>query len=262
MLLMGEFVNFDVSDGIGTITLNRPPVNALSRAVQEELRRAADTATRDRAVKSVIVHGGPKLFSVGADVKEMSSFQFVDVLDVAHDLQSALGAISEIPKPVVAAISGYALGGGLEIALSADRRIMSETAKVGLPEILLGIIPGAGGTQRLSRLIGSSRAKDLIFTGRFLNAPEALSLGVVDQVVAPDEVYNAAWRWASQFTGAASRAIAAAKASIDHGIDTELSTGLRIEAQHFASLFATADRTVGMESFIASGAGHADFHGS
>lgn len=261
MLLMAQFVTFEIADGIGTITLNRPPVNALSRAVQEELREAARMAAQDHAVKSVIVHGGTTLFSVGADVKEMSSFQFVEVLDVAHALQSALGAISEIPKPVVAAISGYALGGGLEIALSADRRIMSETAKVGLPEILLGIIPGAGGTQRLSRLIGPSRAKDMVFTGRFLDATEALSLGVVDQVVAPDEVYNAAWQWASQFTGAASRAIAAAKASIDDGLEADLVTGLRIEAQHFASLFATEDRTIGMESFIASGAGHADFHG-
>ena len=181
--------------------------------------------------------------------------------EIVADLQSAIGSISEIPKPTVAAITGYALGGGLELALGADRRIIGDNVKLGTPEIKLGIIPGGGGTQRLARLVGPSKAKDIVFSGRFVGPDEALTIGLVDEVVAPDEVYNAARTWAAQFTGAASRALAAAKAAIDQGLETDLDTGLKIEQHVFASLFATADRTIGMESFIANGPGKAVFTG-
>lgn len=258
---MAEFVTLDVADGIGTIRLDRPPMNALNRQVQEEIRDAARAATVDPSVKAVIVYGGEKVFAAGADIKEMLELSPAQMAAIIGDLQSALGALAGIPKPVVAAITGYALGGGLEVALGADRRIAGDNVKLGTPEILLGIIPGGGGTQRLARLIGPSRAKDLVFTGRFVGAEEALRIGLVDEVVAPDEVYNAARAWASQFTGAASRAIAAAKAAVDQGLDTDLNTGLKIEAQQFAALFATADRTIGMESFIADGPGKAQFTG-
>jgi len=181
--------------------------------------------------------------------------------DVIGDLQSDLAAVSEIPKPTVAAITGYALGGGLEVALSADRRIAGDNAKLGVPEILLGVIPGGGGTQRLARLIGPSKAKDLLFTGRFVDAEEALAIGLVDEVVAPDDVYEAARTWASQFTKGAGRALAAAKAAVDRGLDVDLGTGLAVERQLFTSLFATRDRTIGMESFIENGPGKAQFTG-
>lgn len=258
---MAEFVTLEVSDGIGTIRLDRPPMNALNRQLQEEIREAARAATTDASVKAVIVYGGDKVFAAGADIKEMAELSASQMAAIIGDLQSGLGALAAIPKPVVAAITGYALGGGLEVALGADRRIAGDNAKLGVPEVLLGVIPGGGGTQRLARLIGPSKAKDMVFTGRFVGAEEALRIGLVDEVVAPDEVYNAARKWASQFTKGASRALAAAKASIDQGLDTDLNTGLKIEAQQFAALFATKDRSIGMESFIANGPGKAAFTG-
>ena len=258
---MAEFVTLEVSDGIGTIRLDRPPMNALNRQVQEEIRAAAREATVNSDVRAVIVYGGEKVFAAGADIKEMAAMSVVEMTDIAAELQSALGSLSTIPKPVVAAVTGYALGGGLEVALGADRRIAGDNAKLGVPEVLLGVIPGGGGTQSLARLIGPSRAKDMVFTGRFVGAEEALRIGLVDEVVAPDEVYNAARAWAGQFTTGASRALAAAKASIDQGLDVDLTNGLRVEAQQFAALFATEDRTVGMESFIANGPGKAAFTG-
>ena len=258
---MAEFVTLEVSDGIGTIRLDRPPMNALNRQVQEEIRAAAREATVNSDVRAVIVYGGELVFAAGADIKEMAAMSVIEMTDIAAELQSALGSLSTIPKPVVAAVTGYALGGGLEVALGADRRIAGDNAKLGVPEVLLGVIPGGGGTQRLARLIGPSRAKDMVFTGRFVGAEEALRIGLVDEVVAPDEVYNAARAWAGQFTTGASRALAAAKASIDQGLDVDLTNGLRVEAQQFAALFATEDRTVGMESFIANGPGKAAFTG-
>ncbi|MGV9748215.1 enoyl-CoA hydratase-related protein [Rhodococcus zopfii] len=258
---MAEFVTLEVSDGIGTIRLDRPPMNALNRQVQEEIRAAAREATVRADVRAVIVYGGEKVFAAGADIKELAETSFVQMSEIIADLQSAIGSIADIPKPTVAAITGYALGGGLELALGADRRVIGDNVKVGTPEILLGIIPGGGGTQRLARLVGPSKAKDIVFTGRFVGPDEALEIGLVDEVVAPDEVYNAARTWASQFTGAASRALAAAKAAIDQGLDTDLGTGLKIEQHVFASLFATADRTIGMESFMANGPGKAVFTG-
>ena len=258
---MAEFVTLEVSDGIGTIRLDRPPMNALNRQLQEEIREAARQATVRADVKAVTVYGGEKVFAAGADIKELAELDFVRMSEIAGDLQSALGSIADIPKPTVAAITGYALGGGLELALGADRRIVGDNVKLGTPEILLGIIPGGGGTQRLARLVGPAKAKDIVFTGRFVGAEEALTLGLVDEVVAPDDVYEAARRWAGQFTGAASRALAAAKAAIDQGLDTDLDTGLKIEQHVFAALFATKDRTIGLESFLENGPGKAKFVG-
>ncbi|GGF27371.1 enoyl-CoA hydratase/isomerase family protein [Williamsia phyllosphaerae] len=261
---MPEFVTLETSDefpGVGTILLNRPPMNALNRQVQTELAEAALAATEDDSIKAVVVYGGPKVLAAGADIKEMNDMTFAEMSKVAGRLQSGLGAIAAIPKPTVAAITGYALGGGLEVALGADRRIAGDNAKLGVPEILLGVIPGGGGTQRLARLIGPSRAKDMVFTGRFVGAAEALQIGLVDEVVAPDEVYNAAMTWASQFAKGASVALAAAKAAIDEGLDTDLDTGLKIEAHVFASLFATDDRAIGMRSFVENGPGKAEFTG-
>ena len=176
-------------------------------------------------------------------------------------LQSAFTAVARIPKPVVAAVTGYALGGGCELALCADVRIAGESATLGQPEILLGIIPGAGGTQRLTRLVGPSKAKDIIFTGRFVKADEALRIGLVDQVVADDQVYAAARTWAGQFSKAAALALRAAKESVDRGVEVDLDTGLEIERVQFAALFATEDRSIGMRSFVDSGPGKAEFLG-
>jgi enoyl-CoA hydratase/carnithine racemase len=161
---------------------------------------------------------------------------------------------------VVAAVTGYALGGGCELALCADFRIAADNAKLGQPEILLGLIPGAGGTQRLSRLIGPSRAKDLIFTGRTVKADEALTLGLVDRVVPADEVYAQAHAWAERLARGPAYALRAAKEAVDAGLDTDLQTGLTIERTLFAGLFATDDRATGMRSFVEDGPGKATFN--
>ena len=258
---MGEFVRLEVEDGVGTIRLDRPQMNALNVQVQEEIRAAATEAAERDDVKAVIVYGGERVFAAGADIKEMADMSYVDMVQRSGGLQSAFTAVAKIPKPVVAAVTGYALGGGCELALCADIRIVADDAKLGQPEILLGIIPGAGGTQRLTRLVGPSKAKDIIFTGRFVKADEALAIGLVDKVVPAEEVYREAVAWASRFAGAASYALRAAKESVDRGLEVDLETGLEIERVQFAALFATEDRSTGMTSFIEQGPGKAQFQG-
>ncbi len=258
---MGEFVRLEVDGGIGTIRLDRPPMNALDTQMQEEIRAAAHEAARRAEVRAVIVYGGEKVFAAGADIKEMADMSYVDMADRAAALSSSFAAVAEIPKPTIAAVTGYALGGGCELALCCDRRVAGDNAKLGQPEILLGIIPGAGGTQRLARLVGPSRAKDIVYTGRFVEATEALAIGLVDEVVAPEEVYPAARRWAEQFVTGAARALAAAKAAIDGGLDGDLGNGLKLETQLFAALFATEDQKTGMRSFVENGPGKATFSG-
>lgn len=236
-------------------------MNALSLAVQAGFAAAAREVSQRRDVRAVVIHGGPKVFAAGADVKEMADWSHLDALENTASLSDSFTAVARIPKPVIAAITGYALGGGLELALCADLRIAGDNAKLGLPEILLGIIPGAGGTQRLPRLVGPSRAKELIFTGRFVDADEALRIGLVDKVVAPDEVYNEALKLAQQLAKGAGVALRAAKSAIDTGIEVDLNTGLAIERQRFAELFATNDQAAGMQSFIDNGPGKATFEG-
>jgi enoyl-CoA hydratase/carnithine racemase len=258
---MAEFVRLEVEDGVGTIRLDRPKMNALNRQVQEEIRAAAAEAGSREDVKAVVVYGGERVFAAGADIKEMADLSYVDMVERSGPLQSSFTAVARIPKPVVAAITGYALGGGCELALCADVRFAADDSMIGQPEILLGIIPGAGGTQRLTRLVGPSRAKDIIFTGRFVRADEALAIGLVDRVVPSDRVYDEALAWAGQFRAAATYALRAAKESIDQGLEVDLVSGLAIERQQFAGLFSTEDRRTGMASFIENGPGKADFQG-
>ena len=258
---MGEFVRLEVADGVGTLRLDRPKMNALNVQVQEEIRAAAAEATERDDVRAVVLYGGERVFAAGADIKEMADMSYTDMVKRSGALQSSFGAVARIPKPVVAAVTGYALGGGCELALCADVRFAAEDAVLGQPEILLGIIPGAGGTQRLTRLVGPSKAKDLIFTGRFVKADEALAIGLVDRVLPADRVYDEAVSWAKQFAGAAAFAVRAAKESIDRGLEVDLETGLEIERQQFAALFATEDRTIGMTSFVEHGPGKARFEG-
>jgi enoyl-CoA hydratase/carnithine racemase len=258
---MPEFVRLEVADGVGTIRVDRPKMNALSLQVQQEIRAAAEEATERDDVKAVVIWGGEKVFAAGADVKEMADMSHTDMIDMSARMQAGYVALARIPKPVVAAVNGYALGGGCELALCADIRIAADNATFGQPEILLGIIPGLGGTQRLSRLVGPSRAKDLIFTGRFVKADEALTIGLVDKVVPAEEVYAEAVTWASQFARGASYALRAAKEVIDRGLEVDLDTGLELERQQFAALFATRDRTIGMDSFVQNGPGKAEFEG-
>ena len=258
---MGELVRLEVEDGVATVRLDRPKMNALDVAMQEEIRAAALEVTERDDVRAVVLWGGERVFAAGADIKEMAAMSYADMVKRSGGLQSAFSAVARIPKPVVAAVNGYALGGGCELTLCADHRIAAEDATFGQPEVLLGVIPGAGGTQRLTRLIGPSKAKDLVFTGRFVGAAEALALGLADRVVPADRVYAEARAWAGQFRGAAALALRAAKESVDRGLEVDLDTGLEIERQQFAALFATEDRSVGMQSFVEHGPGKARFTG-
>ena len=258
---MGELVRLEVEDGVATIRIDRPKMNALDAQAQEEIRAAAQEASVREDVRAVVLYGGERVFAAGADIKEMAAKSYTDMVTHSGRLQAAFTAVARIPKPVVAAVTGYALGGGCELALCADVRIAGESATFGQPEILLGIIPGAGGTQRLSRLVGPSRAKDLIYTGRFVKAQEALSIGLADRVVPDDRVYAEALAWAGQFRSAASYALRAAKEAVDRGLEVDLETGLEIERIQFAALFGTEDRTTGMRSFIEEGPGKARFEG-
>ena len=258
---MAEFVRLEVEDGVGTIRIDRPKMNALNSVVQEEIRAAAEEASTRDDVRAVIVYGGPKVFAAGADIKEMADLSYTDMVSRSGRLQSAFSAVARIPKPVVAAVTGYALGGGCELALCADVRIAGAGATLGQPEVLLGIIPGAGGTQRLARLVGPAKAKDIIFTGRFVPADEALAIGLVDRVVPDEEVYDAALAWARRLATGAPYALRAAKEAVDRGLEVDLETGLEIERVQFAALFATEDQATGMRSFVANGPGKAEFRG-
>ncbi len=258
---MGEFVTLGVADGIGTILLNRPPVNALNDQLTGELADAAREASESDEVRAVIIYGGERAFAGGADIKQMAEASYPEMAVYSGRLQATMGLIAGIPKPVVAAITGYALGGGLELALAADFRVAGESARLGQPEILLGVIPGAGGTQRLPRLVGPARAKDIVFSGRMVKAAEAHAIGLVDVVAPDDSVYQAAQDMVKQYAAGPALALRAAKQAIDHGLDVDLATGLEIERVHFAALFGTEDQRAGMRSFLEKGPGKATFTG-
>jgi enoyl-CoA hydratase/carnithine racemase len=247
---MGELVRLEIDQAIATIRLDRPPMNALNAQVQDEVAAAAAQVSADSSVRAVVLYGGPKMFAAGADIKEMAGAGYGQMAADSRRLQASFTAVAKIPKPVVAAVTGYALGGGLELALCADFRVLGESAKVGQPEILLGIIPGAGGTQRLPRLIGPARAKDLIFTGRQVPAAEALAIGLADAVVPDQEVYQAARDMVARYATGPALALRAAKQAVNMGLEVDLVTGLEIERLQFAALFATEDQKTGMRSFV------------
>ena len=247
---MGEFVTLETSDGIGTIRLDRPPMNALNTQVQEELRAAATALADNPEVRAVVVYGGERVFAAGADIAEFTTTTYQQMVARAAALSGAFDAVARIPKPVVAAVTGYALGGGCELALACDWRVVADDAKLGQPEIRLGLIPGAGGTQRLARLIGPARAKDLIFSGRMVDAAEALRIGLADRVVPAGEVYSAAVELLRPYTSGPALALRAAKLAVDGGLSMDLASGLAWESQLFAGLFATDDVREGTTAFI------------
>jgi enoyl-CoA hydratase len=210
---IGEFVAVHVADGIGTLLLARPPRNALTRQMCREIRSGAEELGQRTDVVAVIVYGGHEVFSTGADDRESATLDAEETRVAGTVCRSAVDAVAAIPKPTVAAITGYALGSGLTLALAADWRISGDNVKVGSTEILSGRTPAQGAAARLSAAIGDSRAKDLVFSGRFVGAQEALSLGLVDELVAPDHVYDEARKWAGRFGDVAPAVLAAAKAS-------------------------------------------------
>jgi enoyl-CoA hydratase/carnithine racemase len=259
---MTDFVRLEVAGGVATIRIDRAPVNALNTEVQEGLRAAADECSRRDDIRVVILWGGEKVFVAGADVKEFHTMTPQDISRRAAEVMSSIDSVAQIPKPVIAAVTGYALGGGCELAMTADFRISADNAKWGQPEILLGIIPGMGGTQRLPRLVGPSKAKDLIYTGRFIDAEEAHEIGLVDVVVEADQVYATAKAMADKLAKGPTLALRAAKAAIDQGLQGDLATGLKLESHLFAGLFATEDKQRGVASFIENGPGKAEFVGN
>jgi enoyl-CoA hydratase len=205
----------DDNPGIGTLVLSRPPSNALTRQVYRELIDAADELGSRDDVAAVILYGGHEIFSAGDDVPELRTLNPQEAELGARVCRDAVDALAAIPKPTVAAITGYALGSGLTLALAADWRVSGDNVKFGATEVLAGLIPGGGGMARLVRTVGVSKAKDLVFSGRFVDAREALGMGLIDGMVAPDTVYDAAAAWARRFLGSPTRALAAAKAVID-----------------------------------------------
>jgi enoyl-CoA hydratase/carnithine racemase len=258
---MDRFVTLEVDqDAVGVIRLDRPKMNALDAAMQDQLKEVAEEAAARTDVRAVVLWGGEKVFAAGADIKEMQRMSHADMVLRGGALQAAFDAVARIPKPVVAAVTGYALGGGCELTLCADIRVAADNAKFGQPEILLGLIPGAGGTQRLSRLVGPAKAKDLIFTGRMIDAAEAYRIGLADQVVPAEEVFATAHAWAAKLAAGPALALRAAKEAVDRGMETDLDTGLTIERSLFAGLFATEDREIGMRSFVEEGPGKAKFN--
>ena len=245
-------------DGVAVVRLDNPKVNALSTSLLRHLEIAAN-GLHDDPPGAVVVTGGDRIFAAGADISEFGGPEKARVVSSAF--RDALDALAAIPRVVVAAISGYALGGGCELALACDLRVASDKAKLGQPEILLGIIPGGGGTQRLTRLVGVGRAKDLILTGRQVRADEALRIGLVDRVVPHDELMPRALELAAELAAGALGAQSLAKLAIDEGLETTLGKGLTLEQDLFAEVSGTEDATIGIQSFTEHGPGHAKFTG-
>lgn len=246
-------------DGVAVVRIEHPKVNAISSEVLRQLKGVCD-ALNDQLPGAVVITGGDRIFAAGADISEFGGPD--EARAIGRLFLDAFNAVAALPRPTIASISGFALGGGCELALACDLRIASTKAKLGQPEILLGIIPGGGGTQRLPRLIGPSRAKDLIFTGRQVRAEEALAMGLVDRVVEPDELWDATLAWARELAAGPSLALAAAKAAIDAGLDGSLAAGLDLEQDRFVDVFATNDAAAGVASFLEHGPGNATFTGS
>ena len=246
----GEFVRTRTQGAVATIRLDRPPANALGQAISVELQEAAHEAAEDPEVRAVVLWGGERIFAAGADIKAMAEWGPAEIDADVSALEQACRDLEAIPKPVLAAVNGYALGGGCELALACDLRIVAEDAKLGQPEIRLGVIPGAGGTQRLPRLVGLGRAREMIFTGRHVGAEEALAIGLADRVVPADRVYPTALEEAARWAAGPTLALGAAKAALNAAVELDRASGLRVEHDVFVRLFGTHDQREGMRAFL------------
>jgi enoyl-CoA hydratase/carnithine racemase len=246
------------ADGVAVVTLMNGKVNALSTAVLHELADIAADLTANPP-GAVVVTGGDRIFAAGADISEFGGPD--DARRIGGNFHRALDAVAAIPRMVIAAVSGYALGGGCELALACDIRIASTKARFGQPEIALGIIPGGGGTQRLTRLCGPAVAKELILSGRQVDAAEALRIGLVNEVVDHDDLHDRAFTAAAEYARGAVVAQGLAKRAIDNGLSTTLAAGLREEIDCFVEVFASDDAQIGVKSFLEHGPGKALFTG-
>ncbi len=256
-----EFVDLNQFESdVAVITLKRPKANAICQEMLDELSEILDQLHKEPP-RVIIVWGGNKIFAAGADITKFNGpTQAKHIGSLFH---KTLDKLANFPRPTIAAIAGYALGGGCELALACDFRVCASEAKIGQPEILLGIIPGGGGTQRLPRLIGTSRAKELIFSGRQVDANEAFSIGLVDKIAKSGEnVFDAAMNWASELSKGPTLAIALAKRAIDQGVETNIHAGLNLELELFTESFTSNDAKSGIESFLKNGPGKATFTGT
>lgn len=245
-------------DGVALIRLDRPKANALSAALLDQLYEAAQDLLADPPA-AMVLWGGERIFAAGAEISEFGGPD--EAREIGGKFLRAGNALAAIPRATIAAVNGYALGGGCEIALACDFRVAADNAKFGQPEILLGIIPGGGGTQRLARLVGAARAKDIILTGRQVDAEEAQRIGLADKVVPADQVLSTALEWAAQFARGPVVAHGLAKRAVDEGLDGSLADGLDLEQDLFVEVFKTEDARTGVKSFLENGPGKATFSG-
>lgn len=253
-------VRFTVDGDVGVIRLDRPPVNALDSTMHADLLAAVQAAAGAN-VRAVLITGGERAFAAGADIAEMVDLDPTRVAAFGRTLGQAVDGLAALDVPVVAAITGYALGAGCEVALAADLRVIAEDARIGLPEVTLGVIPGAGGTQRLARLVGTGKAKELILLGRPVSGTEAVRIGLATTAVPAAEVTATAVDLARRLAAGPTRALAAAKRVLDRGTDGSLADGLALESAQFAALFGSHDQRVGMRTFLDEGPGRAIFTG-
>ena len=256
-----ELIRTEREGAVAVIRLNRPPVNALNAAMLRSIGETAAALSADDSVRAVVLYGGERAFAAGADIKEMAGMSAAEMAVHTRSVFVAMDVVAAIRQPVIAAVTGYALGGGCELALAADFRVIAEDAKIGLPEIQLGVIPGAGGTQRLPRLVGVTKAKEMIFGGRPVDGVEAVRIGLASRAVPAAEVYPSALEWATRLAAGPTMALAAAKAAIDHSTEIDIVKGVALEGRLFSALFDTEDQKIGMTSFIENGPGKATFTG-
>jgi enoyl-CoA hydratase len=247
-----ENILFQVDQGIATITFNRPrALNALNQALLAELSNALDDVAADEDVRVLILTGaGEKAFVAGADISELATFTALQAKIFSRAGHAIIAKLQELPIAVIAAVNGFALGGGSEIALACDFIYAAENAKFGLPEINLGLIPGFGGTQRLPRLVGANRAKELIFTGKMISASEAAKIGLVNLVVASAVLMEEVHKTARDIAAKGRVSLRAVKQAINHGLNTDLATGCTIETDAFALTLASSDAKEGTAAFL------------
>jgi enoyl-CoA hydratase/carnithine racemase len=257
-----ERVQLDIEDRVATVRLDNPPLNVFDTTMRQDLAAVVARVANADDVHVVVVTGNERAFAAGADVDGLAAMGFEEIWGWNRALQRTFTEVAALPMPVVAAIEGYALGGGMELALCADHRIAGDRTVLAQPEVLLGIMPGSGGTQRLRRLVGPSRAKELLMTGRRVRAEEAATLGLVDRVVSAGTALQEAQRYARQLASGPRFALEAIKLAVDQGSDGPIEAGLALERSLMAGLFATRDRDTGMRSFREEGPGKARFGGA
>ena len=257
---MGDFVRVETSSGVATIRIDRPKMNAFDPQMLDELTEAANSIAADGYVRAAVVWGGPRIFAAGADIGGFTGLDPAQAQGLSRQFNDAFLAVESMPQITVSAVNGYALGGGMELAMATDFRVAAADAVFGQPEILLGIIPGGGGTQRLPRLVGVTRAKEIIYTGRNVYPDEALAIGLISSVHPSEATYDAAVEMAAGYA-AGPAALRMAKQAVMDGLPLSLADAVARETEHFGDCFTTDDTAIGVASFLEKGPGKATFTG-